>query len=93
MILLEWESIWPSGEGGLKTNCIGNGMYRTKRTSAVSAKDMRVPTWPSSGPPLSAHYQLTLNILKANKTEKLGIQYKRLFAGWDMDYREGVHAG
>ena len=37
------------GIGGLKTNSIGNWMYRTKRTSAVSVRDMRMPTWPSLG--------------------------------------------
>ena len=37
------------GHWGLKTNCIGNWMYRTKRTSAVSVKEMRMPTWPSPG--------------------------------------------
>ena len=37
--------------------------------------------------------RLTLNMLKANKTEKLGIKNKRLFAGWDMDYCEVVLAG
>ena len=37
--------------------------------------------------------RLTLNMLKANKTEKMGIKNKRLFAGWDMDYCEVVLAG
>ena len=37
--------------------------------------------------------RLTLNMLKANKTEKLGIKNKRLLAGWDMDYCEVVLAG
>ena len=37
--------------------------------------------------------RLTLNMLKANKTEKLGIKTKRLLAGWDMDYCEVVLAG
>ena len=37
--------------------------------------------------------RLTLNMLKANKTENLGIKNKRLFAGWDMDYCEVVLAG
>jgi len=37
--------------------------------------------------------RLTLNMLKANKTEKLGIKNKRLLAGWDMDYCEVVFAG
>ena len=37
--------------------------------------------------------RLTLNILKANKTEKMGIKNKRLLAGWNMAYCEGVHAG
>ena len=32
-------------------------------------------------------------MLKANKTEKLGIKTKRLLAGWDMDYCEAVLAG
>ena len=37
--------------------------------------------------------RLTLNMLKANKTEKMGIKNKRLFAGWDMNYCEVVLAG
>ena len=74
------------GHWGLKTNCIGNWMYHTKRTSAVSVRDMQMPTWPSLG---GSPY----NMLKANKTEKLGIKTKRLLAGWDMDYCEVVLAG
>ena len=37
--------------------------------------------------------RLTLKMLKANKTEKMGIKNKRLLAGWDMDYCEVVLAG
>ena len=37
--------------------------------------------------------RLTLNMLKANKTEKMGIKNKRLLAGWDMNYCEVVLAG
>ena len=33
------------------------------------------------------------NMLKANKTEKLGNKNKRLFVGWDMDYCELVLVG
>ena len=42
---------------------------------------------------LAIFRRLTLNMLKANKTEKLGIKTKRLLAGWDMDYCEVVLAG
>ena len=37
--------------------------------------------------------RLTLNMLKANKTEKMGIKNKRLLAGWNMAICELVHAG
>jgi predicted transposase YbfD/YdcC len=37
--------------------------------------------------------RLTLNILKANKTSKVGIKNKRLRAGWDLAYCELVLRG
>ncbi|MSR80190.1 MAG: ISAs1 family transposase [Gemmataceae bacterium] len=37
--------------------------------------------------------RFTLYMLKANKTEKMGIKNKRLFAGWDNDYCQVVLAG